>query len=300
MKARLITQVQIQNGGLSWLRCTFAPIILALTREYHSTFFPIIRKGDYHYFPPTSAPPTTHHHLHSHPHHPFPHTTPNPTTTPPLSILHRKRPALLPTPAPPKTTPHPPHTTTTFYHPTSTPKIPPLMQAHTYSIPPIRTTTLHNTYTTYPQPTTSTLATFYTPITTLPLQPQITTLVIPPHYPLTPPLPRLHHLLLHPHNSHTPSRTPTSQPFHLPPLSPLLYLHLHLTPFYLLHHTTSPHPPARVLLHHSTHALTPSSKYPEPKPNYPPNAMTTTPHTPPPRPYSPTCSMQCLPIHHLF
>ena len=110
MKAGLITQGQIQNGGLSWLRCTFAPIILALIREYHSTAFLIIRKGDYHYFLPTSAPPTTHHHLHSHPHRPFPHTTPNPTTTPSLSILHSKRPALLPIPTPPKTTPHsPPH-----------------------------------------------------------------------------------------------------------------------------------------------------------------------------------------------
>ena len=46
MKARLITQGQIQHGGLSLLRCTFAPIIVALTREYHSTAFLIIRKGE--------------------------------------------------------------------------------------------------------------------------------------------------------------------------------------------------------------------------------------------------------------
>ena len=46
MKARLITQGQIQYGGLSLLRCTFATIILALTREYHSTAFLIIRKGE--------------------------------------------------------------------------------------------------------------------------------------------------------------------------------------------------------------------------------------------------------------
>ena len=40
------TQGQIQYGGLSLLRCTFATIILALTREYHSTAFLIIRKGE--------------------------------------------------------------------------------------------------------------------------------------------------------------------------------------------------------------------------------------------------------------
>ena len=46
MKARLITQGQIQYGGLSLVCCTFAPMILALTREYHSTAFLIIRKGE--------------------------------------------------------------------------------------------------------------------------------------------------------------------------------------------------------------------------------------------------------------
>ena len=46
MKARLITQGQIQHGVISLLRFTFAPIIVALTREYHSTAFLIIRKGE--------------------------------------------------------------------------------------------------------------------------------------------------------------------------------------------------------------------------------------------------------------
>ena len=44
MKAMLLTQSQIQYGGVSFLCSTFAPIIVALTREYHSIAFLIICK----------------------------------------------------------------------------------------------------------------------------------------------------------------------------------------------------------------------------------------------------------------